>query len=150
MVPRIDHIELTVADLDRAEPFYDELLPLLGFDLDPKTWDNIPKHEFRCVDYGSPAFDLTLICPRPALVGEAVCRRKPVSLHHLAFGVDRREARSGPSPARRSAFRPGFIRSILRTTTPSFSTIPRASSWRSCILTVPLVFGGEPHGFDPV
>ena len=66
MVPRIDHIELTVADLDRAEPFYDELLPLLGF-------------------------DLTLICPRPALVGEAVCRRKPGSLHHLAFGVDRRE-----------------------------------------------------------
>ena len=47
MVPRIDHIELTVADLDRAEPFYDELLPLLGFDLDRKTWDNIPKHEFR-------------------------------------------------------------------------------------------------------
>lgn len=65
MVPRIDHIELTVADLDRAEPFYDELLPLLGFDLDRKNWDNIPKHEFRCVDYGSPAFDLTLICPRP-------------------------------------------------------------------------------------
>ena len=49
MGPRIDHIELTVADLDRAEPFYDELLPLLGFDLDRKTWDNIPKHEFRCV-----------------------------------------------------------------------------------------------------
>ena len=92
MVPRIDHIELTVADLDRAEPFYDELLPLLGFDLDRKTWDNIPEHEFRCVDYGSPAFDLTLICPRPALAGEAVCRRKPGSLQHLAFGVDRREA----------------------------------------------------------
>ena len=52
MVPRIDHIELTVADLDRAEPFYDELLPLLGFDLDRKNWDNIPEHEFRCVDYG--------------------------------------------------------------------------------------------------
>ena len=49
MVPRIDHIELTVADLDRAEPFYDELLPLLGFDLDRKTWGNLPKHEFRCV-----------------------------------------------------------------------------------------------------
>ena len=25
-------------------------------------------------------------------MGEAVCRRKPGSLHHLAFGVDRREA----------------------------------------------------------
>ena len=40
MVPRIDHIELTVADLDRAEPFYDELLPLLGFDLGQHRTEN--------------------------------------------------------------------------------------------------------------
>jgi hypothetical protein len=33
MEPFIDHIEITVRDLSTAIPFYDRLLPLLGFDL---------------------------------------------------------------------------------------------------------------------
>ena len=31
MRPHIDHVELTVSDLSRAERFYDALLPLAGF-----------------------------------------------------------------------------------------------------------------------
>lgn len=33
MRPKIDHIHITVEDPDRAERFYDRLLPLLGFSL---------------------------------------------------------------------------------------------------------------------
>ena len=33
MEPLIDHIEITVRDMNVAVPFYDKLLPLLGFDL---------------------------------------------------------------------------------------------------------------------
>jgi hypothetical protein len=32
MEPIIDHIEITVKDMSVAVPFYDKLLPLLGFD----------------------------------------------------------------------------------------------------------------------
>ena len=33
MEPIIDHIEITVKDMRVAVPFYDKLLPLLGFDI---------------------------------------------------------------------------------------------------------------------
>jgi catechol 2,3-dioxygenase-like lactoylglutathione lyase family enzyme len=32
MEPIIDHIQITVRDMDVAVPFYDKFLPLLGFD----------------------------------------------------------------------------------------------------------------------
>jgi hypothetical protein len=32
MEPIIDHIQITVKDMDVAVPFYDKFLPLLGFD----------------------------------------------------------------------------------------------------------------------
>ncbi len=88
MRPRIDHVELTVQNLERAEEFYDALLPLLGFELSHKGRADCPEHEFRCVDYGSAAFNLALIAPRRAFAGEGVCRRRPGALHHLAFGAD--------------------------------------------------------------
>lgn len=33
MKPTIDHIQITVGDLDAATPFYDKLLALLGFEV---------------------------------------------------------------------------------------------------------------------
>lgn len=91
MVPRIDHIEFTVSELDRAEGFYDAFLPLLGFDLRHKEREYIPEHDFACVTYGSAALSITIISPRAVYAREQVCRRKPGALHHLAFGVDSRE-----------------------------------------------------------
>ena len=91
MTPRIDHIDLTVRDLDRAEAFYDALLPLLGFDLANKGKGEEPDFEYRAVDYSHKAFSLTLVCPRPDFAEETVCRRRPGSLHHLAFGAESRE-----------------------------------------------------------
>ena len=43
MLPMIDHIHITVEDIDRAERFYDKLLPLLGFDLSLKEYDAVPE-----------------------------------------------------------------------------------------------------------
>ena len=88
MRPQVDHIELTVADLDRAERFYDALLPLLGFDLKDKSRGEFPEFEYIEIDYGTADFSLGLVCPRPALRDEAVCRRRPGALHHLAFRAD--------------------------------------------------------------
>ena len=44
MKPKIDHIHVTVADIKRAEAFYDQLLPILGFDLSLKEHDTVPEH----------------------------------------------------------------------------------------------------------
>ena len=90
MRPKIDHIELTVQDLDRAERFYDALLPLLGFDLKNKGRGHFPEFEHTEIDYGTADFSLGLVNPRPALKDEEVCRRKPGALHHLAFSADSR------------------------------------------------------------
>ena len=42
MRPRIDHLDITVKDLDREEVFYDALLPLLGFELTMKAKGDEP------------------------------------------------------------------------------------------------------------
>lgn len=51
MKPKIDHIHVTVADIKRAEAFYDQLLPILGFDLSLKEHDTVPEHEYQIVEY---------------------------------------------------------------------------------------------------
>lgn len=50
MVPMIDHIHITVEDIDRSERFYDKLLPLLEFDLSLKEYDAVPENEYRIVN----------------------------------------------------------------------------------------------------
>ena len=77
MRPRIDHLDITVKDLDREEVFYDALLPLLGFELTMKAKGDEPAYEYRAVDYSGAEFSLSLICPRPDFAEETVCRRRP-------------------------------------------------------------------------
>ena len=95
MRPHIDHVELTVSDLSRAERFYDALLPLLGFDLRHKGRGDFSDFDHTEIDYATADFSLGLVSPRPELAGEGVCRRKPGALHHLAFAADSRGG--GPS-----------------------------------------------------
>lgn len=42
MRPIIDHIQITVQNLENAEVFYDQFLPILGFDLSRKTKGKSP------------------------------------------------------------------------------------------------------------
>jgi catechol 2,3-dioxygenase-like lactoylglutathione lyase family enzyme len=88
--PIIDHIQITVKDMSVAEPFYDKLLPLLGFDLRRKGGAVIEEHEFHVVEYTHPRLAFAITSPRSAFVGEAIHRRKPGALHHLAFQVGSR------------------------------------------------------------
>jgi len=85
MEPFIDHIEITVRDMATAVPFYDRLLPLLGFDLKNRSSAVIERHEKHVVSYEHPRFGFAITSPRSAFAGETVNRRKPGALHHLAF-----------------------------------------------------------------
>ncbi len=85
MEPIIDHIQITVKDLGVAEPFYDKLMPLLGFDLAEKSTAVIDAHEFHIVQYCHPRLEFAITSPRSAFVDDTVHRRKPGALHPLAF-----------------------------------------------------------------
>ena len=85
MEPIIDHIEITVRDMSVAVGFYDKLLPLLGFDLGSRSSAQIEKHEKHVVSYEHSRLGFAITSPRRAFMGETINRRKPGSLHHLAF-----------------------------------------------------------------
>lgn len=78
----------TVEDLDRAEKFYDRLLPLLGFDISLKEYDCVPAHEYRIVEYHNHNLSIGFVNQRKSYGGEKPSRRKAGALHHLAFRAD--------------------------------------------------------------
>ena len=90
MEPIIHHIQITVRDMSVAVQFYDRLMPLLGFDPAAKTSAVIESHEFHVVEYTHPRLAFAITSPRSALAGDAVHRRRPGSLHHLAFRAESR------------------------------------------------------------
>jgi len=90
MEPIIDHIQITVKDMSVAVPFYDQLLPLLGFDLKRKASAVIDKHEFHVVEYNHPRLAFAITSPRKAFAGDTINRRKPGAVHHVAFRAESR------------------------------------------------------------
>jgi catechol 2,3-dioxygenase-like lactoylglutathione lyase family enzyme len=91
MEPIVDHIQITVKDLATALPFYDKFLPLLGFGLHAKSSATIEKHDFHVVEYKHPRLCFAITSPRTAFRDDHVHRRKPGSLHHLAFRAGSRD-----------------------------------------------------------
>jgi catechol 2,3-dioxygenase-like lactoylglutathione lyase family enzyme len=85
MRPVIDHIQLTVGNLEEAEAFYDRFLPLLGFDLNLKSKGRVDAHDFDVIEYVHQEITLGINSPRRVLADLPVHRRRPGSLHHLAF-----------------------------------------------------------------
>ena len=51
MKPVIDHIQITVGDMSVAVPFYEKLLPLLGFDHARRGEARIAEHDFHVVEF---------------------------------------------------------------------------------------------------
>lgn len=90
MKPIVDHIQITVRDMAVAVPFYDLLLPLLGFSKESRTSAAIEEHDFVVVEYSHPLLAFAITSPRKALQTEAVHRRRPGALHHLAFRAESR------------------------------------------------------------
>ena len=85
MEPIVDHVEITVGDMATAVPFYDRLLPLLGFDLGHRSEAFIETHEKRVVSYEHPRLGFAITSPLSAFANDPINRRKPGALHHLAF-----------------------------------------------------------------
>jgi len=90
MKPTIDHIQITVRDLKIAEPFYDKFLPILGFDINRKSKGRVEKHDFDVIEYAHPLLIFGINSPREAFKNDAIHRRKPGALHHLAFKAESR------------------------------------------------------------
>jgi catechol 2,3-dioxygenase-like lactoylglutathione lyase family enzyme len=88
MKPVIDHIQITVKDMSVALPFYDKLMPMLGFDLEKRTNAVVQSHEFHVVEYAHPQLAFGINSPREPFAQDNVHRRKPGALHHLAFKVE--------------------------------------------------------------
>ena len=104
MDPVIDHIQITVRDLSVAEPFYDQLMPLLGFVPLKKGAATIAAHDFQVVEYQHPRLAFAITSPRAAFAQDPVHRRRPGALHHLAFKAgSRAEVVHAPAPAPPSA-----------------------------------------------
>jgi catechol 2,3-dioxygenase-like lactoylglutathione lyase family enzyme len=90
MEPIIDHIQITVKDMATAVPFYDKLLPLLGFDLNKRSEAAIAENEFHVVEWQSERLCFAITSPRKAFASDTVHRRRPGALHHLAFRASSR------------------------------------------------------------
>jgi catechol 2,3-dioxygenase-like lactoylglutathione lyase family enzyme len=90
MKPIIDHIQITVKDMNVAVPFYDKFLPLLGFDPRSRASAVIEDHDFYVVEYSHPLLAFAITSPRTAFATDAIHRRKPGALHHLAFKAESR------------------------------------------------------------
>ncbi len=90
MEPIIDHIYITVKDMSVAVPFYDKLMPLLGFDIKSKNSAVLEDHELHVVEYEHPLLGFAINSPRSAFVGDTINRRKSGALHHLAFKAESR------------------------------------------------------------
>lgn len=88
MKPQIDHISISVRDLQRAEAFYDQFLPLVGFDVTCKTYDELPAKEYKVVEYYSPNLTFVLVAPRGKFADKVLDRRMPGMVHHLAFRLE--------------------------------------------------------------
>ncbi len=90
MKPAVDHIQITVRNMRIAVPFYDELMPLLGFDPKRRISAVIDEHEFHVVEYTHALLSFAITSPRGAFKDETINRRKPGALHHLAFKAESR------------------------------------------------------------
>src|SRR4051812_42727160 len=88
MEPIIDHVQITVRDMNVAVPFYDKFLPLLGFDLRNKCTALMKDHELHVVEYVHPRLAFAISSPRPTVAANTMHRRAPGALHHLAFKAE--------------------------------------------------------------
>ena len=90
MQPVIDHIQITVRDMSAAVPFYDRLMPLLGFDPKRRTSAVMAAHEFHVVEYTHPLLAFAITSPRKAFETDVINRRRPGAIHHIAFKAQSR------------------------------------------------------------
>lgn len=85
MKPIIDHIQITVKSLEVAEPFYEKLMPILGFDINQKLKSSIEEHEFDVIEYFHPLLIFAINSSREVYKKEIIHRKKPGAIYYIAF-----------------------------------------------------------------
>lgn len=91
MQPVIDHVYITVQNIQRAEQFYDKFLPVVGFDIGLKGRYSVPEHEYEAIEYRHRNFTLAIVNQRNEYAEEKVSKRKAGAVNHLAFRTPARK-----------------------------------------------------------
>jgi predicted enzyme related to lactoylglutathione lyase len=64
MKPLIDHVHITVNDLDNAEIFYDKLFSIIGFDIKNKEKTVVIENDYKLIKYNSKYLSFGIVSPR--------------------------------------------------------------------------------------
>ncbi|MDR3216806.1 MAG: VOC family protein [Clostridiaceae bacterium] len=88
MEPIIDHIDITVNDLVSAGKFYDNLLPLLGFELKDKRESYEAEDDYRQIEYVHKNLIFSVVQAAERAKNIPADYQSPGSLHHLAFRAE--------------------------------------------------------------
>jgi len=91
MKPKLDHLQITVKDFNKAVKFYDKLMPILGYDLSLKNQGRVDANDFDVVEYVHPLLTFGINSPRKEFINDDVHRRTPGSVHHIAFRAESNE-----------------------------------------------------------
>lgn len=82
---KIDHLQVTVKDIDLVEGFYDGFMEALGFDLSKKIKVYLEELDMNVIEYLDRSYDFGICSALSEYENETVHRRKPGAVHHIAF-----------------------------------------------------------------
>lgn len=82
---KVDHLQVTVKNIDTAEVFYDGLMETLGFDLNKKINVYLEDLDMNVIEYLDQSYDFGICSPLKEYQEETIHRRKPGAVHHIAF-----------------------------------------------------------------
>lgn len=82
---KIDHLQVTVKDIDLVEGFYDGFMEALGFDLSKKIKVYLEELDMNVIEYLDSSYDFGICSALSEYENETVHRRKPGAVHHIAF-----------------------------------------------------------------
>lgn len=82
---KIDHMQVTVRDINVVEAFYDGLMESLGFDLSKKIKVYLEELDMNVIEYLDRSYDFGICSALNEYQEESVHRRKPGAVHHIAF-----------------------------------------------------------------
>ncbi|MEQ7226289.1 VOC family protein [Enterococcus avium] len=82
---KVDHLQVTVKNIDTAEVFYDGLMEALVFDLNKKINVYLEDLDMNVIEYLDQSYDFGICSPLKEYQEETIHRRKPGAVHHIAF-----------------------------------------------------------------
>lgn len=87
---KVDHLQVTVRDINQVETFYDGLMEALGFDLNKKIKVYLEELDMNVIEYLDSSYDFGICSALSQYENETIHRRKPGAVHHIAFRASSR------------------------------------------------------------